>query len=270
MKLIHNKDFDNLSSEIHTELEQVGFNTTPGSIAKLFADIITKYISEFYDDLVSIHMLSFLTTSSGKYLDMIGMLVNCYRQENESDNDYKVRISNQVEFLSKANELCIRLTALSVNGVNDIVLKKYSHGPGSFTIIPLTDNYNKVLEDTLLTTVEKNASCGERVVIKEPILKEIKLDINLILSSGVDERIVQTTKVSVATAIDRYINSLRIGDSFIINQLTKAILSTSENIVNYSINSFKINNKECLLINQGCRWDEKFVISNDIDSLVIR
>ena len=270
MKLIHDKDFDSLTKEIYDKMSDVGFCVTPGSIAKLFVDIISKYISEFYDDLVSIHMLSFLSTSNGKYVDMIGALVNCQRNVDETDDSYKSRITSQVEYLAKANELCIRMSALSVEGVQDVVLKKYSHGPGSFTVIPLTENYSDTIKDKLLKTIEENASCGEKIIVKPPIYKEVKLDINLIIKSTVDSRKIQNINIMVASAIDKYINSINIGETLIINKLTNAIMSASDDIINYSFNSFKINNKECLLINQGCRWDEKFVISNDIDSIVIR
>lgn len=271
MQLIHNKSFDELSLEVHKKLSEEGFSITPGSIAKLFSDIIIKYLSEFYDDLTDIHLQSFLSTSSGSYTDLIGKLVNCERySQEESDSSYKERISQQVESLSRANELSIRLEALKCSGVEDVVLKKYSHGPGSFTLIPLSHIYSKNLEDEVYQRVHQVCSLGERVIVKNADFREIKLDINLVLAQSLDERQQQSIKVSVVTAIDKYINNIRVGDTLIINQLTNAILSSSPEIINYTINSFRINNKDCLIINQSSRWDEKFIIANDVDSIVIR
>ena len=54
-----------------------------------------------------------------------------------------------------------------------------------------------------------------------------------------------------------------------INELTQRIMQVDDGIINYSCDVFSINNQRCLYINQGCRWDEKFIISPDINAVVV-
>ena len=84
-----------------------------------------------------------------------------------------------------------------------------------------------------------------------------------------DEIEKQSIRVSVREKIISYINSINIGESLFINELTQRIMQVSDSILTYSCNSIKINNKNCLLINHDCRWDEKFIVSPDEDSVVI-
>ena len=271
MTLIHSKTFEALSNDTTKRLSEVGFNTSPGSIAKLFADIINKNISAFYERLSLTHIQAFLTTSSGIYLDYIGKLVNCIRLEGESDDNFKKRISHQTLSLSKANEVAIRLAVLSLDNVEDVKIKRYSNGPGSMTIVPVCqDVINKSTIEAVRDVANSECSCGEKVIVKSPDLKYVKIDVTLVMSSTIDDTIRQETIMNVRDSIDEYINSIQIGQTLIINKLTDVIMKTSDKIINYSCNDFRINNEPCLLINQGCRWDEKFVVSPDKGSILVR
>lgn len=271
MILIHNKSFEQLSEQTDKALSELGFDVTAGSIAKLFSDIINKNTSDFYERLTTEHALAFLTTSSGQYLDMIGLLLDCKRLSDESDADYKKRISYQTRILAKANEVSIRLAVLSIDGIEDVKIKRYSHGPGSFTIVPIGNIESKQKLNSLVEEVAAmEASCGERVIVKSPDFKYVKLDISLVVAPGVDDTIKQEIIVSVKDNIEEYIGSINLGDTLIINRLTEVIMGTSQHIINYACNNFAINNQQCMFINQGSRWDEKFAISPDKESIIVR
>lgn len=269
MILIHNKDFNNLCKETEEELRSQGFSTTPGSIAKLFADIINKNISGFYDTLSINHIQAFVTTATGEYLDSIGTLLNCIREMNEVDEDYRKRICNQTLSMSKANETAIRLAVLSCDGVDDVVLKKYSHGPGSLTVIPICKRISENNISQVEMALSDVVSFGEKLVVKNPILKYIKMSISLTFTVSADDTIKQSIAVGVRQAVIKYINSLKVGDTFIINELTQRIMEVDDRIIDYGCSVFKVNNQNCLYINQGCRWDEKFVISPDANAITV-
>ena len=283
MILISNKDFSSLSETTMERLNAAGFTTTPGGIAKLFADILNKNISDFYDTLTINHMQAFITTATGEFLDAIGVLLNCVRKTDETDEDYRNRITHQVLSLSMANETAIRLTVLQVDGVEDVILKRYSHGPGSFTVVPLINvSYEvaavlKAVEEAVL----KVCSYGEKVVVKAPTIKYVKMTVSLIFSINTTDVERQNTAVAVRENIISYINSLSAGSPFLVNELTQRIMNmessitgqsydySKDKIINYSCADFKINNQTCLLINQGARWDEKFAVSPDTNAITV-
>lgn len=267
MILINNKTFEELCIESDINLNELGFSTTPGSFSKLFTDIINKNISNFYETLSINHMQSFVTTASGYYLDNIGKMLNCDRVIDELDEDYRKRICHQTLSLSKANETSIRLAVLNCDGVDDVILRRYSHGPGSLTIVPVTkdSSISKIAE--VEEAVYDVVSCGEKVIVKAPIFRYVKIGVTLSLSLSIDDVVKQSIRNEVKIAISKYINSLKVGDVIIINELTQRIMDVDDRIINYSCDSFSINNQKCLFINQSCRWDEKFIISPDLNSI---
>lgn len=277
MQLINNKSFDEICEQMNYQLNQYGFTTTPGGIAKVFADIIAKNIADFYDTLELNHVQAFVTTATGDFLNAIGGLLSCKRNDGEGDDDFRKRITKQCLSLSKANETAIKLAVLGIHYVEDVVMKKYSNGPGSFTIMPIVDSAAK---SDVLGKVEEVVSSvcsyGEKVIIKLPTLKYVKLSISLTYSNNLTDTEKQSLAVAVRTNIINYINSISIGDALIINELTQVIMQTTLNnkidnneIVNYSCNSLKINDETCLFINQGLRWDEKFQVSTDTDAITV-
>ncbi len=279
MQLINNKSFEEICGQMSDQFTQYGFATTPGGIAKLFADIIAKNIAEFYDTLELNHVQAFVSTASGDFLNAIGTLLSCERKSNEEDEDFRKRITSQCSSLSKANETAIRLAVLGIDYVDDVVMKKYSNGPGSFTVMPIISSSAKA-EDNTLDKVENAVlgvcSYGEKVIIKLPTLKYVKLSIALTYSNNLTDTEKQSLAVAVRTNIIDYINSISIGDTLIINELTKVIMQTTldntadnNEIVNYSCNLLKINDEVCLFINQGLRWDEKFQVSTDTDAITV-
>lgn len=269
MVLINNKDFKSICIETEKRLKEQGFSTTPGSVTKLFSDIINKNISEFYETLSANHIQNFVTTATGDYLDAIGMMLNCSRNTDEADDDYRKRICNQVLTFAKANETSIRLAVLAVDGVEDVVLKKYSHGPGSITVVPVTNSLSYNAVSAVETALRDIVSCGEKVIVKQPSYKYVKINISLSIVLSTYDTQKQTIYTEVREAIIKYINSLNIGEAIILNELTQRIMQVDDRIINYSCSSFSINNKKCLFINQGCRWDEKYVISPDLNSVVV-
>lgn len=277
MQLINNKSFDEICEQMNTQLMENGFSTTPGAVAKLFADIIAKNIADFYETLEINHIQAFVTTATGEFLDAIGVLLACIRKEDEEDDNFRKRITNQCLSLSRANETSIRMAALSIEGVEDIVMKKYSNGPGSFTIMPIiSSNASADALEKVEQAVLDVCSYGEKVIVKLPILKYVKLSISLTYSSKLTDTEKQSLRVAVRDNIVNYINSITIGDVFIINELTQVIMQTTLNknidnneVVNYSCNLFKINDEICLFINQGLRWDEKFQVSTDTDAITV-
>lgn len=269
MVLINNKTFKELCEESDVRLNELGFSTTPGAFTKLFSDIINKHISDFYETLTINHMQSFVTTATGYYLDNIGIMLNCTRNANEEDDDYRKRICHQTLSLTKANETSIRLAVLNCDGVDDVVLKKYSHGPGSLTIVPVTKDVSINNISAVEEAIQDVVSCGEKVIVKAPTFNYVKFNISLSLSLSIDDIVKQSIRNEVRQAIINYINSLKVGEVLIINELTQRIMEVDERIINYSCDSFSINNKKCLFINQSCRWDEKFIISPDLNSVNI-
>ena len=62
LALVFNTSFDSLQNKAKKLLNEVGFSTESGSVAKLFMSIVNSEISDFYTLLDEKILLSFLST----------------------------------------------------------------------------------------------------------------------------------------------------------------------------------------------------------------
>lgn len=275
MRLILDKSLEDLNDQVIQELTNHGLSTTPGSICKLLLLIYNKILGNdkdgFYECLRINHMNAFVSTAKDEFLDAIGVLVNCGRLYAETDEAYRYRISHQVLNLAAANETAIRFAALSVEKVQDVVIKKFSYGTGSFSLFIITDS--PVVDDETIALVDKAVNMvvglGIKYTILNPTLLKTKIRYKLILSSDTTDSERQEVISGVVAAVKNYFSNLSIGGSFIPNQLTESIMSISNKIINYNCVELIMNNKLVNYTFQDCRSNERFILSPEQDSLII-
>lgn len=271
MIVLNTKTFNELSTEATADLQAVGFNTSPGAIAKLFMNIVNKNIANLYNTLTVNHIRAFVTTADGAALDNIGVLLQCTRLRDETDDNYRYRITNQCLTLATSNETAIRLTALTVEGVNDVILKPYSMGAGSFTVIVLSDE--DVTSTGILETVKEKLltvhGYGIRYNVVSPTLTYVSIRQRLHLNETLSDIEKQEIRYNVQLALTDYLSNLAIGEDIIIDKLTQVIMDVSPDIIQESNIQFKINGERALYVNQSCRWFERFIVSKDSDNVVV-
>ena len=271
MIVLNTKTFDELSKEGIDALNTIGFNSSPGSIAKLFLNIINSSIADLYTTLTVNHLRAFVTTADNDALDAIGSLLQCKRLDNENDDNYRYRITNQCLTLATSNYTAVRLTALTTTGVEDVILQPYSMGAGSFTVIVLTNQ--DVTPDEVLQEVYERLKTvhgyGIRYNVVSPTLNYIKLTQQLSFSNNISDIEKQDIKYEVQQVIIDYLSNLKIGEMFNIDKMTQMIMNVSQYITQEQNKEFYINNEKALYTNQTSRWFERFTLSNDVDNVVI-
>lgn len=271
MIVLNTKTFEELKEEATSNLQAVGFSTSPGSIAKLFMNIVNKNIANLYNTLTVNHLRAFVTTSDGDALDAIGKLLQCTRLFNESDDNYRYRITQQCLTLATSNETAIRLTALTVDGVEDVILKPYSMGAGSFTVIVLSneDVTSEEILKSVKTKLLKVHGYGIRYNVVSPTLTYVSIKQRLYINETLSDIEKQEIKYEVQLQLSEYLNSLTIGEDIIIDRITQIIMNVSPNIIQESNMGFWINGEKALYVNQSCRWFERFILSRETDNVVI-
>lgn len=271
MILMLNKTFEDLRLKAEAELVKIGFSIAPGAIAKLLLNIINAEIAGFYESLTVNHVQAFLSTATGDFLDAIGYLLNCRRLADEKDDDFRYRISKQILFTASANETAIRLAALSVPGIQDVVLKKFSYGSGSFTVLIITDKpvADASLVEAVRMNVDKVAGFGVKFDVTNPDLDVVKMKIQLSIKDSVSDGVAQDIRYLVRDRLKDYLTSRHIGEPLIINEITQRIMEVNSDIVSYTCTDFRINNQLTVYVNQTCRWNERYMLSADPDAIII-
>jgi len=152
----------------------------------------------------------------------------------ESDSNYRFRIANQVLAAEKANLTAIRLAALSVPGVADIITIPYNRGIGTFDLLikATTPRVPEGLIPVISSAVSQVSAQGIVPYVRKP--REIGM--SMVGTITTKKRLTaeeQSAIISAATeSVRSYIDNLDIGEEFILNEIIERVLSVSDLIRN--------------------------------------
>ena len=234
---------------------------TPGSISRLLLAVVNMEFEEAYKKLEEIHLQAFLSTATGEFLDLIGALVNCKR-EDRTDEAFRYAISKRTTELETSNKLAVRMALLSVEGVQDVELKRFTHGTGSYTAFIITED--PVPSESILSrcreVLEDVTAYGNKYEVEGPNLLPVELGIKLIIKNTSTS--VEALKESVKEKVRTYINSKKIGEELVVNEIIESVMKTSDDIYDMEFFEFKVNGKVVCIANQTCRYHERFIESS--------
>lgn len=157
--------------------------------------------------------------------------------EEESDENYRYRIANFYTANARANETALRLAALSVPGVSDVILEKYKYGIGNTNITVISQD--PITNNGLLAAVEQNVvsvnASSEDITVSAPNYEGITLRCKILFKEDLNE---SSTKDDIIESIKRniisYINSLTLGETLNFNEI-KNIIINSDSVQSYII-----------------------------------
>ena len=252
------KDENIMLSEMMIELQQkTGINDfSPGSIARSFLEVFNKKLHTAYKDFDLFASKVFLSTSTGRYLDLIGAMHNCPRN-GESDDNYRFRIANQVFTAAKSNETAIRLKCLQVPEVKDIIMTKYTRGSGSFSIHVITnevDTPDEVIRN-VKKVVDETQAGGINAIVTKPKARPIDIELSVKLADGANRSAVVESQIK--TEIQNYIDGLGIGKQVSLQKVI-SIAALNANVNTAFLTSFKINGDNVVVKDVlNLEWDER-------------
>lgn len=151
-------------------------------------------------------------------------------KDSESDANYRYRIANQIFAAQSANEIAVRLAALTVAGVADVVMVRHFKGVGTFEL--LVKSIVPEVSDSLILNVRdavsKVTSVGNVESVRGPLESGISLTGTLTMRRRIDAQETTDLLRAVTNNVIDYINSLDIGETFSIDDLVQEVLGTAE------------------------------------------
>lgn len=263
------KNIDRLQTESLEKLQNTPLKDAgPGSIVRLLLAVINSELAECYSQLKTSHLGGFVSTAEGEFLDLLGDIVHCSRYPGEPDEEYRYRITSQELVDAAANKTALRLAALSVDGVRDVVMREYAGGAGSLSLYVVMDNpeqRERILNE-VRASIEEVRGTGVRVEILTPDLVRIGAELGAVLRGGIPEYEQSELLFVLTQAASDYVNSLRPGDSLTIGGLTERVLSAStfndngeRHILEVKVLKLYRNDQEVMVEDQHCRWNERFI-----------
>lgn len=223
------------------------------------------------------------TASVGLLFNNVGVL-NTGR-EVESDTNYRFRISNQALSAEAANATACRLSLLVVPGVSDIISIPYARGIGTFdfiiqTIVPNTPEPVIQACQQALVRVQGYGISGRAV---RPRLTGMSFTISITWRNDTTSIDRENIKRAIPIAIQNYVNNLKIGEDFIVNEVIQVVMDVDNKIKNIGTAAQAIDHifiyresklrdnqlKEELLDDYIPSSDERLIIEESLESPII-
>ncbi|MFS1019931.1 baseplate J/gp47 family protein [Enterococcus casseliflavus] len=262
--MIVQKTKEEMIQEMYATLQsKLGINTTQdGSIAKAIVDATAEEIYFLYEQAKFMQDMSYVSTSTGEYLNKLAELVGISREELESDENLKRRTTNAVYTLSGGNFIAIEEAIMSVSGVAEYEFRKYSKGPGSFTvyIYPEQGQTNEfALVQKVKNAISEAVSEGITFEVEVPISVVVDLQVLLQFTDKSTEMEKRDIRNKVFSSITNYLNSMKKNEMLIINEIIQRTMDTSEKIIDMGVINLVINGKPLRISNTSPLSNQRFV-----------
>lgn len=191
-----------------------------GTISNVGAGSLVVHNYELYADYLA-------NTLKTKNIEGIAFAIDV-----ESDANFRYRIINQTLASEGANLISVRMAALSVPGVADVLLDEFSHGIGTGAVY--IKGITPIINETLLATVQSAIGSvkafGNFVDVKAPPLVGVEMIVGLNLLKRRPQREEDTLVARVQDTLYGYINSLDINEALDVDLLVRKILRVDSNI----------------------------------------
>jgi len=232
----------------------------PGSVARALVADVADEIAEAYDALDYVLRMTDLSRARGQYLDMIGQLVGIYRSDDELDEAYRARIAASELLRADSNETALRLRCLAQPMVRDVIIQKWSHGPGSCTIfvVPTDRSFDDMALNGVQSVISEHGAAGIRFNVTKPRDIVIDLSVALVFPDGMPRYRADALARSVKEQLSYYLNNLAPGDTMRDTDIIKTARNASSEIIDMDVYEFAVNNTRRAFCDIKANWNERF------------
>lgn len=186
--------------------------------------------------------------------------------DEEEDDNFRYRISRAIFSAAACNADALRMGLLNIPGVRDVILKPFARGTGSVDV--LIYSYFPTVSDDLLERVqeeldERLAAYGIKATAIAPTTISVGVRVRLGFKNTTSTEMKAIIRQNVKNAIAFYLDNLSIGAPAILDQITKAILLTSNEILQSDIYLIEVSDETRIPENIIVDEDER-IVSNQI------
>ena len=179
----------------------------------------------------------------------------------ERDSEYRYRITNAVHTYARANETAIRMAALSVPEVADVIIQNASSGTGTFNLLlmPTGNTVSDHAMQEVRSAVQFVKAQGILESVRQPnyVTAEILAQLSFVKGTPESEKV--TIRRNATTAILNYLGSLYLGETLVYNEVIQRVMEVSNNILDMRVLCWIFRGRPQRLINMPLGSFELFI-----------
>lgn len=163
----------------------------------------------------------------------------------ESDDNYRRRIVSAIRGSASGTAESVRFAALSVKGVRDVKIREASLGVGTcdIVVIPETQAGITTMSQLVYEKIKSVKPVGINMNLRIATKKLVDVSATLTLREGTTGAIARSVENQSRIFLNRYLNSLTIGDSVSISEIERQMKLSSELVMSVTVSNIKVDNK---------------------------
>jgi len=248
-----------------------------GTTSQVYVGVIATGLGPYFN-VSSGGLTSHTIANNHQDLSTVASLIHCTNispistgKGLEGDEELRFRITRASVAAEAANETAVRVAALSVPGVNDVLIRKYTEGIGTYNIFVIGDApiVSEGVINATQAAIESIQALGMRGSVSTPTYLGVEIVIAVKFTTGTSLADKHDIRLAAAQNMIDYINNIPIGGQLIINELVQRIMETSDNLLDMRVITFGYGdydtstgkNKDfipLMVTNQSSQWDEKW------------
>lgn len=192
------------------------------------------------------------TLTKHNFISPPGIIVYCNNPKevysslnSESDDNYRRRIVSAIRGSASGTAESVRFAALSVKGVRDVKIREASLGVGTcdIVVIPETQAGITTMSQLVYEKIKSIKPVGINMNLRIATKKLVNVSATLTLREGTTSAIARSVENQSKIFLNRYLNSLTIGDSVSIAEIERQMKLSSELIMSVTVSNIKVDNK---------------------------
>lgn len=238
--MIEVKSRELVAQEIISRLNELNLSTHEGSVPRTLTEGLASPVEGLYDAMNIVLRDVKLSTAKDDALGAFGDMLRMPRQlvvtkaedgtvieRLQDDDEYRVTLLGAFDALASANEIAVRLKALLVPGIKDVIYERYTLGAGSYTAVPVTLPGFSLEEvvSALEAVYDEQSAFGVRYKLRLPRRKELNMRVLLLGRS-----LQANAGVAATKEIRQYIEELDPGEAFIWNEAMTRVQASASSI----------------------------------------
>ncbi|MBR2246191.1 MAG: hypothetical protein IJ880_04065 [Bacilli bacterium] len=246
-------------------------NLNSGSIARSIVEATAGEYENLYEFAETVLHNGYLSRADEEHLIYFGELFNYPRRievvvDPETGDrieqlitldTYRYELSKQVTAAVSSNEEALRLAILPIPGVQSIVGKEYTHGTGSFSFI-VTTLYGfdtEAVKVDIENAIQEKKGFGIRPEVVLPADIPLEMQLQIIFKESTPQK--DSIRYKIQSELMNYFGNFKTDQDFIYNDFVKEVMDMDENIVDFKLNYFYLNDMPALLTNHTVLEEER-------------
>lgn len=231
---------EDIASRFQEKLNNREFRA--GSVIDLYNTAVAEMLADVYIEIENAKNPYLYSNLEGKLLDDLGVLVNCPRKENETDDNYKYRIINWKIASEAGNNKAVELNLMDLEYASYVEQVGFSQGAGTVTYYVIPKEYT---DETIANALDEvNRKVKEKTFdsLYKKYVIPVQLPIQFIVYIRSEQGDLEYIKKNLKTKIQDYVNNIAPREYLDIGEINK--IGINENYVNYfNVIGFYVGNE---------------------------